>query len=176
MDDYFSKKSCVGCCIDVKKLERIVLAELKSIIESHNVKDEVKSKVVFEERIQNEIDILNQNVEDYKKKIDECTLAIKNLYMDKVKNIITVDEFIAFSKEFHQDKEKYQEIIENTETSIDELKLKLSSSLDKEELLKKYQDIDHLKRIHVDSLIDYIEIGKCKPKTRKREINIYWNF
>ncbi|MDR2570301.1 MAG: hypothetical protein LBD23_08395 [Oscillospiraceae bacterium] len=174
---FISKNSCLGCCIDIKKLERIVLAELKSIIESYGINnDELKSNIIFEERLQKELESLNQNINDYRKKIDDCTLSVKNLYVDKVKELITDDEFVEFSKEFHQDKDKYKKLVQNCEEEIEELKMKLISSLNKEELLSKYRNIDHLERIHIDTLIDYIEIGKCLPKTRNREINIYWNF
>ena len=174
---FISKKACVGCCIDIKKLERIVLSELKSIIEKYKIKDdEIKSKIVFEERIQSESDSLNKNIEAYNKKIEECTSAVKNLYFDKIKGLITDDEFVEFSKCFHQDKEKYQNSIQNLQEHAEELKLKLMSSSNKEGLLNKYQNITKLERIHIDTLIDYIEIGKRIPKTKDREINIYWNF
>lgn len=62
------------------------------------------------------------------------------------------------------------------EEQLEELNKKLKSSLNKEELLKKYQNIDRLERIHVDTLIDYIEVGKVISGTKKRNINIYWNF
>ena len=174
---FVSKEACVGCCMDIKKLERIVLSELKSIIEKYEIKDdEIKSKVVFEERLQSELDSLSKNIETYNKKIEECTSAVKNLYLDKVKSLITDDEFVEFSKGFHQDKEKYQNLIQSMQEQANELNLKLMSSLNKEELLNKYRSITQLERIHVDTLIDYIEIGKRIPKTRDREINIYWNF
>ena len=108
--------------------------------------------------------------------IDKNTIGVKNLYVDKIKGLITDDEFVEFSKEFHHDKEKYQKLIQNLKEEIEELKLKSLSSLNKEELLNKYKNIDHLERIHIDTLIDYIEIGKTIPKTRNRVINIYWNF
>ena len=174
---FVSNKTCPGCTIDINKLERIVLAELKSIIDSFNIKDyEINQKVVFEERQKNELKILNEKVTEYNKKIVECTNAVKNLYLDKVKEIITADEFVELSKDFHKEKEKYQNLIHNAEKEVDELKLKLKSSLNKEELFNKYRNITKLERIHTDTLIDYIEISKCYPKSRNREINIYWNF
>lgn len=173
---FISKGSCQGCCIAIHKLEKIVLSELKTIIKSYHIEEKVKSKVVFKARLQENIDMLNQNILDNKRKIEECTLAVKNLYLDKVKEIITECEFIEFSKDFHQDKEKYQTLIQKIGQEIEAIKIKLASTSNKDELIQRYQNIDYLERVHVDALIDYIEIGKVFPKSRNREINIYWNF
>ncbi len=174
---YVSKDACDGCCIDIDKLERIVLDELKSIIKNLGIKNsEINSKVKYENRLQKEIDLLKNKIENCKKDIDNCTKALKNLYTDKIKGIITSDEFVEFSKGFHQEKENYQKNLDDYEEQLKELNIKLKTSLNKEELLKKYQNINKLERIHVDTLIDYIEVGKRIPKTKDRVINIYWNF
>lgn len=174
---FISKDACVGCCIDIKKLERIVIDELNSIIKDLGIKSsEVNSKVKFENRLQKDIDVVNKKISDCKNDIEECTGAVKNLYVDKVKGIITSDEFVEFSHGFHQEKENHEKLLKEYQEQLNELNKKLKSSLNKEELLKKYQDIEHLERIHVDTLIDYIEVGKTIPGTKNREINIYWNF
>lgn len=174
---YVSKEACAGCCIDIKKLERIVINELNTIINNLGINnDEINSKVKFENRLQKEIDNVNKNINNCEKDIENCSNAIKNLYTDKVKEIITSDEFVEFSKGFHEEKEKYQNKLTEYNNQLKELNKKLTSSLNKEELLKKYQNIEHLERIHVDTLIDYIEVGKTIPGTKKRVINIYWNF
>lgn len=174
---YVSKEACAGCCIDIKKLERIVINELNTIINNLGINnDEINSKVKFENRLQKEIDNVNKNINNCEKDIENCSNAIKNLYTDKVKEIITSDEFVEFSKGFHEEKEKYQNKLTEYNNQLKELNKKLTSSLNKEELLKKYQNIEHLERIQVDTLIDYIEVGKTIPGTKKRVINIYWNF
>lgn len=174
---YVSKDTCDGCCIDIDKLEKIVLNELKSIIKNLGIKNsDVNSKVKFESHLQKNIDILNNKIINCKNDIEDCTNAVKNLYTDKIKEIITNDEFVNFSKGFHQEKENYQKMLNEYEEQLQELNKKAKSSLNKEDILKKYQNIDHLERVHVDTLIDYIEVGKRIPKTKDRVINIYWNF
>jgi len=158
-------------------LAKTVLSEFKTLIQSYDIQDEeINQNIVFEERLQNDLDSLHKKVATYYKKIDECTAVVKNLYIDKVKLLITDDEFIEFSKEFHQDKENYQRQIQNAEEEIGRIKQNINSALNKDEILQKHRDIKHLQRIHVDSLIDYIEVGKKIPKTKNRKINIYWNF
>ena len=174
---YVSKNACDGCCIDTDKLEKIVLNELKRIIKDLGIKNsDISSKVKYENRINKDLDDLNKQIVDCEKKIEDCTKAVKNLYTDKVKGIITSDEFVEFSKSYHQEKDSLQKLMNKYEEQTKELTKKLKSSLNKEDLLNKYQNIDHLDRIHVDTLIDYIEVGKRIPKTKDRVINIYWNF
>jgi len=174
---FFKKGSCLGSFVSYKTLEKAILNELNSMIKDMKIEDnDINQKVIFEERLQFNLNSLNQNIIEYNKKIEEATGFVKELYIDKMKAVITDDEFIEFSKEFHEDKEKYQRLIQNAEQEIEQINLKMQTSLNKSELLEKYKDIDHLERIHTDSLIDYIEVGKRIPKTKNREINIYWNF
>ena len=44
------------------------------------------------------------------------------------------------------------------------------------ELAEKYLNVVHLTREMVDTLIDYITVGKRIPKTRNVPIEIHWNF
>lgn len=174
--NFISKSSCPGCHIRVNKLEEIVLKELHTIIAKYNIKDEIDTKIVFEEKLQGEITSLNKSLTDYSKKLEEINVATKNLYIDKIKEIISENQFIELSKDFNKDKEKYQTLINNGNTVITQLNGKLCSSLSKNELLMKYKKIEHLERIHVDTLIDYIEVGQKNLKTNERIVNIYWNF
>lgn len=81
---YISKEACVGCCIDIKKLERIVLEELQTIIKNLGIKkNEINSKVKFENRLQKEIEAVNKKIDDCNNSIEECTNAVKNLYVIK---------------------------------------------------------------------------------------------
>ena len=174
---FVSDEACVGCCISLEKLEKIVLTEIKSIVDDCEIKDdEIKSKIVFEKRLQKELKTLMKNITVYNKKIEESSSMVKSLYIDKVKGLINDNEFIEFSRVFHEDKEKYQYKIRDIQKQIEDLELKLNSSLNRDELLDKYRDITKLERIHLDTLIDYIEIGKRIPTTNDRKINIHWNF
>jgi len=174
--NFVSKSACPGCIVSYNTIEKTILNELHSIIENLDVGNEISQKVVFEERLENEVQLLSKKIVDYQKKIDLATSGVKSLYLDKVKELITDDEFVEFSKEFHQDKEKYKKLIEIAENETQEIKEKMLSSLNKEQILEKYKNIEKLERIHVDTLIDYIEVGRRIPKTKNRPINIYWNF
>ena len=44
------------------------------------------------------------------------------------------------------------------------------------QLIEQYTNLEKLDREIVDKLIDYIEVGKRIPGTRKVPVNIHWNF
>lgn len=173
---FFSKDACIGSGISYPVLERTVLAELKKLSMEYLDKDYIEGKVSFDNRIEEQRNKLEKDIDNFQNKITVCSNGVKNLYIDKTKGLITDDEFIDLSKDFHSDKEKYKTLIEDAKIKIADLDEKLSQATSKRELIEQYTNIESLDRETVTTLIDYIEIGKWYKGTRKRPINIYWNF
>ena len=67
-------------------------------------------------------------------------------------------------------------MILNLSEQISDLNKKLSCSESKEERIKQYTNVKKLTREIVDTMIDYIEVGKRISGTKERPVNIYWNF
>ncbi|MBQ8435573.1 MAG: DUF4368 domain-containing protein, partial [Oscillospiraceae bacterium] len=44
------------------------------------------------------------------------------------------------------------------------------------ELIEQYTNLEHLNREIVETLIDYISVGRRIPGTRNVPIEIHWNF
>ncbi|WP_288177786.1 DUF4368 domain-containing protein, partial [Blautia hydrogenotrophica] len=44
------------------------------------------------------------------------------------------------------------------------------------QLIEQYTNLKELDRATVEKLIDYIEVGKRIPGTRKVPVDIHWNF
>lgn len=173
---YTSKEDCQGAMICVKTLEKYVLEELHKLNEQYLDEQLLEQKANFNERMHDQRKKLEAQIAQCKKKFDECSEQVKILYKDKLKGIITEDEFVDISHEYHSDKERLTRIIEQAEEQIGVLSQKISSSDNCREIVKQYTNADHLTREMVDILIDHIEIGKRIPKTRNRPIKIYWNF
>ena len=49
-------------------------------------------------------------------------------------------------------------------------------SLSKRNIIQKYKTVEKLDRKIVETLIDYISVGKRIPGTRDVPIEIHWNF
>jgi len=173
---FVSKKTCTGVCVSLKTIENTVLSELHRLIKEYDIAGDVEKNIIFENRFDGKIEQLEKDLILFQKKIDTATKAVKNLYADKVNGIIQEDEFIEFSREFHDEKNRCREMITTYEAEIECLKNKANMVVDKKQLFEEFSNIEKLERIHVEKIIDYVEVGKRYPGTKKREITIYWNF
>ena len=63
--------------------------------------------------------------------------------------------------------------INNSYAIIDD---KIAVGDNRRELIEQYTNLEHLNREIVETLIDYISIGKRIPGTRNVPIEIHWNF
>jgi hypothetical protein len=172
------KDLCQGACIKYDKLEQYVLEELKKFISLYMNEKELYNQVEVQNlgKLDLKIAESKKNIEVFNKKINVCTIAVKNLYTDKIKNIITDDEFYVLAEEYRQDKEKITYEMQEEQSHLDKLIEKTHTSDNIGSIIEKYINIEKLEREHVEELIDCIYVGKTYPGTRKRPIIIEWNF
>jgi len=173
---YYSTEVCTGAMISLDRLERIVLAELKSLVDKYLDKEIVSQRVQFNNKVDEQKEALHSNIETYRKKIEVCSTGIKNLYWDKTKGLITDDEFVDLSKDFHKDKKLYETLIAETEEKITALDNKLKQADSIYQIIEQYTNLEKLNRDIVLELIDYIEVGSRIEKTKDRPVKIHWNF
>lgn len=173
---YTSIDACQGCNVSVKMLEQTVLQELHKLNEKYLDEDALEQQAEFSQGILEQIKKHHVLIESYQKQSNQLMTKIKALYLDKLNGIISEDEFLSISHEFHSEKERFLKLIEEANEQIELLRLKYNQADNRRELVKQYTDADHLTREMVDTLIDYVEVGKRIPKTRKRPIKIHWNF
>lgn len=98
------------------------------------------------------------------------------MYLDKVKGLITEEEFIEFSREFHDEKNKIVKLITENEKQLTFLENSIKLAENRVKLVEKYMNVTKLEREHVDILIDCIYVGKRHPITKVIPIEIKWNF
>lgn len=173
---HVSKEACEGSMISMNVLEKIVLKELHELSSKYIDETYISEHTEFNNRISEQIAMKQDLISEYQRKSLECSEGIKNLYLDKVKGLITEDVFIDLTKDLHADKDRADETILSISEQIEELKEKLNRAKSKAERIKEYTDVQKLTREIVDTMIDYIEVGKRIPGTRNRPVNIYWNF
>ncbi len=173
---YTSVEACDGAMIAVKTLEKIILEELHKLNTQYLDVELIEQKADFNTRTHKQIKLFSMQISEYENNFSECSEQVKMLYKDKLKGIITEDEFIDLSREYHKDKERFVRLIEQAKEQIEILNQKLEQADNSRELVKQYTSAEHLTREMVDILIDYIEVGKRIPGTRNRPIEINWNF
>ena len=173
---YISKESCEGAFIPVKKLEQVVISELNKLANQYIDKDEIEQKIEFNSNLTKEKIKLETEIESFNKTKNEYSKGIQELYLDKVKGIITENDYVEFSKNFTKEKERIESLISKYKDEIDEINKKISIGDNRRELIEQYVNIEKLDRETVEKLIDYILIGKKDIETGEVPIEIHWNF
>lgn len=167
------KSCCVGSCISEKLLKETVLKELNLLIEQYLNVDELKENIIFKE-LKSEKETLKKEIFQYQSIIDKKTKNIQNLYMDKINEIITQEQFLEFNKNFSKEKENLEKILNEKKAKLQDIDNEKDAINNKKEVLEKYTNVTELTREMVETLIDYIEIGRTDPVTKKKPIEIHW--
>ena len=173
---HVAKDACEGAFISVNKLEKMVLDELKRLSQEYLDKDELEQNIEFCSNLQAQKEKLNSEIAAYIKKIEEYTKGIRDIYMDKVKGLITDDDFVEMSKDFSVEKERLQKMVADGEKKLIELDEQIETGDNRRELIEQYTNLEHLTREMVVTLIDHIKVGRRIPGTRNVPIEIHWNF
>lgn len=173
---HVAKDACIGSFISVDKLEQAVIAELNRLTAEYLDKDELEQNIEFCDNLQEQKSRMLSDIAIYEKKIAEYAKGIRELYIDKVKGIISESDFVEMSKGFTTEKERLVRIIADTEKQLAEIDKKIEAGDNRKELIEQYTNLEHLNREIVETLIDYISVGKRIPGTRNVPIEIHWNF
>ncbi|MBQ8147493.1 MAG: recombinase family protein [Lachnospiraceae bacterium] len=171
-----SVDSCIGSFISVSLLEQAVIRELNRLSEAYLNKGELEDKVVLNHDLSSKRIRLGTDIERMKQKQEEYVRGLRELYIDKVKGIISEKDYVELSKDFSMERDKLELMIEDTEKELSEVERKLQQGINKRALIEQYMNLEHLDRPTVEKLIDYILVGKRNPETKERPIEIHWNF
>ncbi len=173
---HVAKDACIGSFISVDRLEQLVIDELNHLSAEYLDKDELERNIEFCGNLQEQKDRLSASLATYRKKVEEYSKGIQNLYIDKVKGLISESDFSAMSKGFSTERDRLERAIADGEKQLSALDKKITAGNNRHELIKQYTNLEHLNREIVETLIDYISVGKRIPGTRNVPIEIHWNF
>lgn len=173
---HVAKDACIGSFISVDKLEQMVICELNRLSKEYLNMDDLERKIEFAGDLQTQKDSILKNIASYKRRAQELSKGIRELYMDKVKGLISATDYSEMSKDFIADRDRLEKLISNEYKQIKELDIKIKAGENPTEIIKHYSNLKHLNREMVEILIDYISVGKRIPKTKDVPIEIHWNF
>lgn len=171
-----AKDACAGAFIAVDRLEQMVLSELNRLIALYLDKEVLEQKAVLGDDLKRQKRHLLSQLTVYKKKTSEYSKGIRELYLDKVKGLLSEDDYRELSKEFSLERDRLGYLIADKEKQLSEIEKKIASGDHHSEQLEAYIHLEHLTREMVEILIDHIEVGKRIAGTREVPIGIYWNF
>ena len=173
---HVSADSCEGAFIPVTELEQIVLGELNRLSAEYLDKDALEQNLELEDNLHGRKERLLAELAAYKKKIEEDSEGIRQLYVDKVKGLLSAEDFVELSKEFTEERERMKRLIAEGEGRIERLEEQMQSEDHRKDLIAQYMNLEHLSREMVDVLIDYITVGRRNKETRQVPAEIHWNF
>ncbi len=173
---HVAKDACVGSFISVDRLERLVIGELKRLSDEYLDKDELEQEIEFSNNLQEQKVQLLSDIVIYEKKIAEYSKGIRDLYMDKVKGVISEGDYMEMSREFNKARDRLGSMLTDRQKQLSEVEEKIAAGDNRRELIEQYTSLEHLTREIVETLIDYILVGKRIPGTRSVPIEIHWNF
>ena len=116
-----------------------------------------------------------ENRNAYEKKIKEYAKAIRNLYLDKGRGILSEEDFLEMTREFTLEKRRMAGMLLQAKEELTEVEARIEAG-DAKELMQQYINVDHLTREMVEKLVDHINVGRRIPGTRTVPVEIHWNF
>lgn len=122
------------------------------------------------------VNSLNKEKSYAEKKVNDCRLYFKKLYEDKLKGVITEDDFMMLKEGYSKDVNDAETKLKEIDEELDKLNEKANSAIDIKNILKKYIKIKELNKFIVDEFIEKVYIGKINKENNTREIKIIWNF
>ena len=164
---------CTRHSNSIPELEEVLIKHIKEVCSRYineNLRDELidmakKQKQLELKQISNE-----KRLETISQKISDIGLYIKNLYMDKVKGVVSEIDYISLVADFTKDrdnlikeKEELIKIINNQKPQIDE-----TAKIEK--LAKEFLSLERPTKQLLNELIEKITISENK------EINFYFKF
>lgn len=173
---HVSRDACIGSFISVEKLEHIVAGELNRLSAKYLDKDELEKMVDFSSSMEIQKKRLSEDRTAYEKRAAECAKCIRELYLDKVKGIISESDFVDMSREFSTEKERLEQQISALNTQMKEVEVRMAAGDNRRTIIDQYTHLEHLTREIVEMFVDYITIGKRIPGEQLPPVEIHWNF
>jgi hypothetical protein len=167
---------CVGAYISLRKLERIVLAQI------HMLSGELLDEKMLENGINPFPHLLQlqtqkkAEISSLKHIIEGHQATMKELYVQKLRKQITENEYIQSMIQATDERNNAENQIAELTRQSAEIDATLNLTADKKALIVKYTSHKTLTKEMVTALIDYIEVGKRDPATKTTPILIHWNF
>ena len=171
-----SKDACVGAFIPVRVLEQTVINALNQFSAEYLDKDALERNIEFCNALDEQKTQLQTDLSLYQKKVEELSKGIRNLYMDKVKGLIYEADYLDMSKSFMADRDRYELQIKERREQIEAIDFKMELGDNRKELVEQYTNLTHLTREIVDTMVDYIVVGRRNPEEKEYPIEIHWNF
>ena len=171
-----SKDACPGAFISVEKLEKLVLSHLKQLTDCYLDRDELVLKLKQPDKSASVETHLNHQINVLQKQLEDYDSGLSSLYMDKVRGIISENEYMNLSTEFRQKHIELQNTLADCESQLKSFLDREAEQSDPLEFIRRITTPDELSREMVELAIDRIVVYTRISGTRITPVEIHWNF
>ncbi len=171
------KMKCSSHSIIYEDLQEVVINNIKTFINvvlsnkenRAEIKEHMLKNNLFLEKKQLEKKIKYAQIE-----YESCDEKFKALYMDKIRGIITEDEFLLMKKEIEKSKKTSEALLRQYKEKYDYFVNAENNNCIYDKFIEKYYLCSDLTVEMAEDFIDHIEVGE-KDKNKNQKIIIYWN-
>lgn len=164
---------CTRHSNSIPELEEVLIKHIKEVC-SRYINENLQNELISMAKKQKQFELKQitneKKLETLEQKISDIGLYIKNLYMDKVKGVVSENDYVSLVADFTKDrdnlikeKEELIKIINNQKPQIDE-----TAKIEK--LAKEFLSLEKPTKQLLNELIEKITISENK------KINIYFKF
>ena len=171
-----SKDACGGAFISVSRLESKVMEELKRLAENYLDQEALQQGIQWDKEYEKQKNSVANRMKFYEKKILDRKKALRALYLDQVRGILTEEDYLDMTKAFSIEKQRMEEALELCRKQILEIEERQKAGENRKELVETYIHMEHLTREMVEALVDHVDVGRRISGSRDVPITIYWNF
>lgn len=169
----YGKCCCTGTTVFESTLDSAVLNEIARLrelyIDDEYVQGNIDKTDPLEERKQH----LVKQIEILGSQIQECATALKSLYVDKLKGVITATQFTDLSKQFEAERQEHEQQLNQNKNAIRAITDQQQAIKDRSAIVQRLLSFSDVTMELINEMIDHIEVDGTKYD---RVINIYWNF
>lgn len=169
-------ESCIGATILMPNLERYLLREINRLSELYFSDNEISKRADLDQKTEErqEIGRLRKQLQALSKKLDNSEIALKKLYMDRVKGVVTEEEFLMLKQSLSEDSKQAQTAYEHAGGLLQGLEEQQQRQADRREIVSRYRKLEVLNREILDELIETIYIGHKDKETKQQVVRIIW--
>lgn len=173
---HVSKDACIGSFISVEKLEQIVIQEINRLSELYLNEEELERNLELPNALPAQKQRLLEQRDRIQAQLEEYQKGLRELYLDKVRGILSEEAFLSLSQDFSREKAQLEHRLEESGQHLEELEARIAAGDHRRELVQRYTHLEHLTREMVEVLIDYILVGRRQPGEAYPPVEVHWNF
>lgn len=164
---------CTRHSNSIPELEEVLIKHIKEVCSRYineNLQDDLISMAKKQKQLELKQISNEKRLETLEQKIADIGLYIKNLYMDKVKGVVSENDYISLVSDFTKDRDNLIKEKEELITIINNQKPQIDETAKIEKLAKEFISLEKPTKQLLNELIEKITISENK------EINIYFKF